>query len=103
MIVRERDKRIYRLQEILERVLQVYSLANDKGITSIQFSNIKDKEENIRAKELIGDLLKRYHLSYPACLGTELKEKVLDRLVHHDMSRPLLVLVITDGNVRTMD
>lgn len=91
--------RIQSLNAIVEDITSVYDLANPSGIRSIEFVNRATGLWHVRSedwrKESSGvqyDGMSR--------IGTALKLKILDQYVwKNKMTKPLLVIIITDGDV----
>jgi hypothetical protein len=101
MITEEGGKRIKALETTLSLVARVYELAREDGIVAIDFLNELNGEGNIIESD-IPDILEEHTYTGWTRIGTELEKKVLGELVHDGMVKPLLVLTITDGDVRAV-
>jgi hypothetical protein len=101
MVSEENGERKKALTSTLLSIAKVYQLARVKGISSIRFINYTNRKINITSKN-VKPLLKKHKFEGLTRLGTELKAKVLDELVtdDYDMKKPVLVITITDGDVR---
>jgi len=100
MRTKQKGKRKETLKKVLTQICRIFDLANPKGLTSVRFFNgrrgIKDftEEKVSRLDEHIWEGV--------TPIGTELKRKILDPFVFkpkEPMKKPLLVMVITDGEV----
>lgn len=98
MTTEEDGKRIEALEKTLSLVARVYELVREDGIVTIEFLNELDGEDNIGEVD-IPAVIKEHKFTGWTRIGTELERKILNRLVHKEMKRPLLVLTITDGDV----
>lgn len=103
MSTEDRGERKKTLVKYLDVISHIYSFASEHKqgkIRSIRFLNSRKEGENVDyagAKAL----LKRHSFLGMTKIGTNLKGKILDPLVNEHMKRPLLVMVITDGAVRS--
>ena len=96
----EEGKRLKTLQETLKAVSAVYSLASEgKGINTVTLLNSPKLYLNVGPGN-IKSLMKELSFEGLTNIGTKLREKVLIPYARDDMPRPLLVIVITDGQVR---
>lgn len=97
----EDGKRKETMKKTLNEITAVYDLANPTGIKAVQFLNAGTLHENIRNSN-VHDLFKDRIYSGVTMIGTELQRKVLDKFVFmkESMLKPLIVMTITDGEVR---
>jgi hypothetical protein len=93
------------LKKTLEQICQIYSLANPTdGIKSIRFINHHKGKGKVK-KENVDEVVSRCSHVGVTRIGTELHRKVLIPFVLGSkekmitMTKPLLVMVITDGTV----
>jgi hypothetical protein len=92
--------RIKTLIDTLRTVSSVYSLATKgKGISTEQFLNARKSHLNVGPGKMAG-LMDQVVFEGVTPIGTKLRDKVLAKHVTKDMKRPLLVIVITDGEMR---
>jgi hypothetical protein len=96
--------RIKTLLDVLKGVCEVYELSHDDGIPSVSFFNEPKTEEKVK-KDDVAALQGKTPWQGLTRIGTELKKKVLDKHVFdgktvREMDEPLLVIVITDGEVK---
>lgn len=101
MVYAQNGERIKTLQEILNNIADIYGLAKDTGISTVRFLNAAKGKKNVTAKT-VKTVIKGHDYGGVTRIGTELRKKILDRFVlGKEMKKPLLVLVITDGAVRS--
>ena len=99
MIYEENGKRKETLIGFIDRITEIYSMANESGILAMRFTNSRGGKNNWtgRSQEYLD------HHSYGglARIGTELKKKILDEFVigNPNQSKPLLALIVTAGVV----
>lgn len=88
------------LERVLHEITGVYDLANPTGLTAVRFLNATRSKKNVRNCDVAG-LLKHRVYNGGTMIGTELKRKVLNRFVFmkKPMLKPLIVMIITDGEV----
>lgn len=87
------------MEQTLDEITKVYDLANSDGLKSVQFLNASKVRYNIKNSDIPGIFKYRVYNGM-TMIGTELKRKVLDRFVFMEpMSKPLVVITITDGQV----
>lgn len=92
--------RITILQQILGVIAHFYSLSQTDGkIKAVRFLNKRVALDNVTPSQL-NDYIKTHRYSGLTCIGKELEKKILKPLVTPAMTRPLLVMVLTDGDVR---
>lgn len=91
------------LEQVLKIIAHVYQFATDSGeIRAIRFLNSRKSLHNVKNSDIDG-ILKDHGYIGLTKIGTELKNKILKPLVDVNMTRPLLVMVITDGDVMAQD
>lgn len=92
--------RIETLKRTISEITTIYDLAGPKGIRSIKFLNGKKGLRNIRST----NWKKRFDAhGYGGMtrIGSALKQKILNKFVFGTpMEKPLLIISITDGQVR---
>lgn len=92
--------RITILQQILEVITHFYSLSQPDGkIRAVRFLNKRVSLDNVTPRE-INEYIKTHRYDGLTRIGKELEKKILKPLVTADMTRPLLVMILTDGDVR---
>lgn len=92
------------LRNTLKEIVQIYNLANENGIKSIRFINHHKGKGNVKLGDLenVVDRCSRVGVTR---IGTELHRKILipfalgSKEKKVTMTKPLLVMVITDGTV----
>lgn len=102
------------LKKTLEQILEIYSLANipkganaTDGIKSVRFINHRQGKGKFK-NEHLDEVVNRSSYVGVTRIGTELHRKVLlpfvlgEKLRPVTMTKPLLVIVITDGTVRSL-
>lgn len=96
-------KRIKILQRLLNAIASVYSLAREKGILTARFLNASQGKKNITARA-VKTVVNGHEYGGVTRVGTELKKKILDEFVLGvEMKKPLLVIVIADQPVRSLN
>ncbi|KAI5841694.1 hypothetical protein BZA05DRAFT_211362 [Tricharina praecox] len=89
------------LKTLLDAIVDVYELANDKGVVSVRCCNLHDQctdHKDVRRSEVSG-ILETIKYGESAEVGGQLKKRILRPFVEHKtMIRPLLTIVITNGN-----
>lgn len=91
--------RIDAMMRAIREITSVYELANPQGIRSINFINTTKRFRNIRTGTLYQPFKSLIYNGITRT-GTALRIKVLDTFVWKSpMSKPLLVIIITDGEV----
>lgn len=95
----QQGERIKTLHSTVSEIATIYQLANPTGIRAIKFMNSKRGLLNVRR----GNLDKHFNeMSYNGIrrIGSTLKSKILSQYVSkNSMKRPLLIVVITGGEV----
>jgi len=99
MIYEEKGAIKKTLVQFIDHVTEIYCMANESGILSMRFMNSYRGKRNWTGKSK--DYLDRHCFGGPSRIGTALKERILDPLVigNPNQSKPLLVLIVTDGVV----
>jgi len=100
MEVQQNGERIKTLTTTLQRVAWTYSFVSEVGgIVSIKYLNQKKGNRKVKAGH-VADIIKSLRFQGLTPLGTELRNKVLKEYADAEkMKRPLLVVVITDGEI----
>lgn len=99
----QNGNRIKLLQKLLEAITGVYNLATGQGILSVQFLNATKGKKNVIVQN-VQTLVEGHDYGGMQRVGTELKQKIIDKFVlETDMKKPLLVIVITDQVVRLLN
>ena len=99
MINEENGARKKTLIQSIDHISEICSMANESGILALRFMNDGGGKDNWteRSSEYLD------HHSYGGLtrIGTALKEKILDNFAigNPNQSKPLLVIIITDGGV----
>ena len=99
MIREEDEKRKETLAQFVGHITEICSMANESGTVAVKFmNNARDIEYWTREKQKD---LNQHSYSGLTKIGTELK-KILDKFSvgNPNQSKPLLVLIVTDGVVR---
>jgi hypothetical protein len=102
MKLQENAKRIATLERALQQVADIYTLANPSGIKSVRFLNHRQGKANVKKEDVPG-VIGRCAWIGLTMMGSELRRKILLPFVLKDvaaMKKPLLVMIITDGQVR---
>lgn len=94
--------RVEILKIILKDITEIYNLANPKGILSVRFTNTSKGRRGISSRGA-ETFLDKHTYRGVARLGTQLEKKVLNQFVWgpKPMTKPLLVIIITDRSVRS--
>ena len=99
MISEENGQRKEILIKFVDHITEIYSMANESGILAMRFMNGAGGKKDWTGKSK--DYLDHHSYSGVTRIGTELKKKILDKFAtgNPDQSKPLLVLIVTDGIV----
>ena len=99
MIIEEGGARKKTLIQFIDHITQIYSMANKTGILALRFLNDSGGKKNWTGKSQ--KYLDRHNYNGLTRIGTELKKKILDFYAtrNANQSKPLLVLIVTDGAV----
>ncbi|KAH8149100.1 uncharacterized protein LAJ45_06639 [Morchella importuna] len=98
----EQGKRIQVLVDFLKAISHIYSFAGEGmngKIRRIRFLNSRKGSDYVDSAE-VEKLLHNHSYSGMTRIGTQLKKKILIDLVSSKMPRPLLVMIITDGEIQ---
>jgi len=100
MSVEQDGERIETLIKITRAVAQIYTLSTPgkKGITAIKSLNSSYDHDGVTTKR-VNSYFRRLKFEDTTPIGTALNEKVLKKYVHDNMPNPLLVIIITDGEI----
>ena len=95
----EYGKRKKTLIQFVDHITEIYSMANESGILAMRFLNGSRGKKNWTGKSQ--EYLDHHSYGGVTRIGTELKKKILDifAIGNLDQSKPLLVLIVTDGAV----
>ena len=99
MILEEGGARKKTLIQFIDHITKIYSMAGETGILAMRFLNDSGGKKNWTGKSR--KYLNRHSYSGLTRIGTELKRRILDLFVigNSNQSKPLLVLIVTDGAV----
>ena len=99
MINEENGKRKETLIQFIDHITEICSMANESGISALRFMNSRGGKKNWTGKSK--DYLDHHSYGGVTRIGTELKKKILDKYAigNPNQSKPLLVLIVTDGTV----
>lgn len=93
------DNRVNILNQIMQVIAFIYCQSQSTGkIKSIKYLNADNGPDNVDATTAAAPRAANL-FSGVTRIGTELEKKILTPLVQATMTRPLLVMVITDGDV----
>jgi len=89
-----------KLRGVLSAIAEIYGLAREQGIVSVQLLNAPNGWKDVTL-EKVADVHGKIRYGDVTAIGTQLQEKILDPFVLSKtrMERPLLTIVITDGEV----
>ena len=99
MGIDEDGGRVKTLANTLRATSTVYSFARKEGIKAIRFLNTSTVYSNVKSK-MITALMKRIRFEGLSNMGTKLRDRVLVNHVKPEMAKPLLVIILTDVEVR---
>ena len=99
MISEDNGKRKKTLIQFIHYITEICSMANESGILAMRFMNGSRGKKNWTEKSK--SYLDGHNYGGVTRIGTELKEKILDKFAIGDpnQGKPLLVLIVTDGAV----
>ena len=99
MICEQGGDRKQALVQFIDHITEIYSMANKSGIIAMRFMNRGGGKKNWTGKSQA--YLDNHNYGGVTRIGTELKKKILDKFVigNSNQSKPLLVLIVTDGAV----
>jgi uncharacterized protein YegL len=108
----ERIKTLERTMELMTRVYSVVAHPDKPGVTAIKSLNTEHDHKTVTPRK-IKAYLKKLTYEGQTPIGTVLDQKILKEFVtmkkgadetkdkdEYEMKRPLLVIIITDGEVR---
>ena len=103
MLHKDRGARIETLISALSAICNVYKLVRASGVISVRFLNNAAGRKNVTAAN-VEKLRTGIVWKGVTRIGTELKRKILDKFVFDgkeviQRKKPLLIVVITDGEV----
>lgn len=99
MKIEQNGKRIETLHKTIDEITKVYDYANENGIKSVKFLNAKRGVMNIKNKNWKKQFDKIVYNGVTR-IGTSLNLKILEKFVWGEtMTKPLLVMIVTDGDV----
>ena len=98
MVHEENGARKEALIQFVDHITGIYSMANESGILAIRFINGYKGKKNWTGESSKG-YLDGHSYGGLTRIGTALKEKILDKFANPKQSKPLLVLIVTDGTV----
>lgn len=84
------------LAAILSQTAQVVTLFDTDGV-SVRFLNSNKGKDNLRTHDDVVKMLNDVPLSGGTPLGTMFQEKIVNKFISHNMKKPVLVFIITDG------
>lgn len=87
------------LKDYLDLIVEIYSLAREQGINSVRFLNNHQETRNVTEGRKDSVLTKTAYGGVTR-LGSELHRKIIIPFTSNTMTKPLLVIVTTDGDVR---
>lgn len=87
------------LKDYFDLVVEIYGLAREKGINSVRFLNHPLGTRNVTEGRKDSVLTKTAYDGVTR-LGSELYKKIILPFTSTTMTKPLLVIVTTDGAVR---
>lgn len=98
--------RIHDMKKVVKRIVNIATKIDPEGI-SIRFMNARDdsRYDHICRTSESQEIMRKVRFGGLTPLGEMLRKKILDPMVYdavrsNNMTRPLLVSVITDGKVR---
>ena len=99
MIYEEKGSRKKTLIQFIDHITDIYQMANESGILAMRFMNGRRGKKNWTGKSQ--EYLNEHTYGGLTRIGTALKEKILDLFTigNPNQSKPLLVLIVTDGAV----
>lgn len=93
--------RIKILQQVLHVIAHFYALSQPDGkIKAVRFMNKRAGLDNVTPEEIM-ERISKHKYDGMTRIGKELEKKILKPFVSKKMTRPLLVMIITDGDVST--
>ena len=99
MGMEEDGARVKTLRDTLKAVSKVYTFGEKDGLTAVRFLNTSAPYFKVKPGN-VGPLMKKIVFEGLTDIGTKLRDKVLAEHVTPEMKKPLLVVVLTDAEVR---
>lgn len=97
----QEGRRIKTLIRAMDEITAIYDLANPTGIKAIRFINAKKGLTDVTNDDWKTAFHERIYRGVSR-VGTALHQKILKQFVwRNPMTKPLLVMIITDGDVRS--
>jgi hypothetical protein len=102
MVFEEKGTRRETLEKVLSNVAKIYTYARKEGIVAIRLLNHEKKAKNITEAK-VKKLMPMIQYDGISMIGTQLEAKILKPYIYEkaQLEKPLLVVTITDGDVRT--
>jgi len=99
MVYKDNGARKDTLIQFVDHVTEIYTLANESGVSAMRFMNRGGGKKNWTGKSQ--DYLGNHTYGGITRIGAELKKKILDKFVtgNPNQRKPVLVLIVTDGTV----
>jgi len=99
MVHEEGGKRKETLIQYIDHITEIYKLANQSGILAMRFMNRGGGKKDWTGQSR--QYLERHSYGGVTRIGTELQRKILKKFAmgNTNQSKPLLVLIVTDGPV----
>ena len=87
------------LIHLVDHIIEICSMANESGVLAMRFMNSGGGKKNWRGRSQ--EYLDHHNYGGLARMGTELENKILNKFVtgNSKQSKPILVLIVTDGAV----
>lgn len=99
MLFEQNGTRIETLAGTMQEITAIYDLANPKGIRAVKFFNAKQGLMDVKNKDWRSHF-DRIKYDGVTRIGIALKTKILEHFVWKTvMTKPLLVMIMTDGDV----
>ena len=101
MVNEDNGERKKTLIEYVDHITDIYSMANESGILAMRFINGRGGKKKWTGEPSSREYLESHKYEGLTRIGTELKKKILDfyAIRNSKQSKPLLVLIVTDGAV----
>ena len=89
-----------KLRDVLNAVAEIYGLAREQGIVSVRSLNGPRGRKDVTLNK-VADVHNKIVYGGVTMIGTQLQNKILNPFVLSKtrMEKPLLTIIITDGNV----
>ena len=99
MGMEEDGARVKTLRDTLKVVSKVYTFGETDGLTAVRLLNTSKPYFKVKPKN-VGPLMKKIVFEGLTDIGTKLRDRVLAEHVTPEMKKPLLVVALTDADVR---